>query len=245
MIIKIGRHTISFEKVTTIAYLCLLSLLLSLGTWQLNRSDEKRLFLKLQKQGETSEIVHLSTATVDDADLLRYRKVQVAGHYDEAHQFLLDNQISDGKAGYFVFTPFILQGEKQAVLVNRGWVPLNKNRIVLPDLTIHGSQIAIIGRINRFPSVGVKLAGAEIPSGNWPSLVQVADSDQIARKLGYPLFQFQIELDKNLPDGYKREWHTTTIMLPEQHTAYALQWFALALTLTLLFIGYSFKKNDD
>ncbi len=245
MIIKIGRYAIGLEKGTTIAYVCLLSLLLSLGTWQLHRSDAKRLFLKLQKQGEASEIVHLSTTTEDDADLLRYRKVQVTGHYDQAHQFLIDNQISDGKAGYLVLTPFIVQGESRAVLVNRGWLPLNKNRSVLPDITINTSQVTVSGRINRFPGVGMKLAGAEIPTDSWPSVVQVADSHQIAKKLGYPLFQFQIELDKDLPDGYKREWHTTTVMLPEQHTAYAFQWFALALTLTILFIGYSFKKNND
>jgi surfeit locus 1 family protein len=32
-------------------------------------------------------------------------------------------------------------------------------------------------------------------------------------------------------------------MLPEQHTAYAVQWFALAFTLTVLFLVYSFKKS--
>jgi surfeit locus 1 family protein len=54
---------------------------------------------------------------------------------------------------------------------------------------------------------------------------------------------FQIELDKNLADGFKREWQTATVMPPEQHIAYALQWFGLALTLTILFFWYSFKKQ--
>jgi surfeit locus 1 family protein len=89
------------------------------------------------------------------------------------------------------------------------------------------------------------LAGAEQPTDTWPSVVQVVDSEILAKKLDYPLFQFQIELDKDLPDGFKREWHTTTIMQPEQHTAYAFQWFALALTLTILFIWYSRKKKDE
>lgn len=245
MIINMGRYSLSLEKSTTIAYVCLVSLLLALGTWQLNRSEEKQLLLKSQAQGIASEIVYLSAATEDNADALRYRRAQVTGHYDEAHQFLIDNQISDGKAGYFVLTPFIVQGENKAILVNRGWVPLNKNRSILPDIKMNISPAVITGRINRFPSVGVKLAGAEIPTDSWPSVVQVVDGDVIAKKLGYPLFQFQLELDKELPDGFKREWQTTSSMLPEQHTAYAVQWFALALTLTLLFIGYSFKKNND
>ena len=234
-----------FEKAPTLAYLCLLPLLIALGIWQLGRSEEKRLFLEKQEQGmASSEILPLSTAIEDDADALRYKKVQAIGHYDLAHQFLIDNQISAGKPGYFVLTPFILQGEAKAVLVNRGWVPLNHDRSVLPEVQLKNQQTTVSGRINRFPSVGIKLAGAEIPTEGWPSVLQVIDTQVLAKKLAYPLFPFQIELDKNLPEGFKREWQTTTIMLPEQHTAYAVQWFALAFTLTLLFIWYSCKRND-
>jgi surfeit locus 1 family protein len=246
MIIKIGRYSITFEKAPTLAYLCLLPLLIALGTWQLGRSEEKRIFLKQQEQGlASSEIIQLSTAIEDNVDALRYKKVQATGHYDQAHQFLIDNQISSGKPGYFVLTPFVLQGENKAILVNRGWVPLNQDRSVLPDLQIKNHQAAVRGRINRFPSVGIKLAGAEIPTEGWPSVLQVVDSQVLAKKLAYPLFPFQIELDQDLPDGFKREWQTTTVMLPEQHTAYAIQWFALAFTLTILFIWYSFKRNDE
>ena len=246
MIIKIKRYSIIFEKAPTLAYLCLLPLLIALGIWQLGRSEEKRLFLEKQEQKlASSEILQLSSTTEDDAVALRYKKVQATGHYDQAHQFLIDNQINEGKAGYFVLTPFILQGGAKAVLVNRGWVPLNQKRSVLPDLQIKNEQINVMGRINRFPSVGIKLAGAEIPTEGWPSVVQVIDSQILAKKLDYSLFPFQIELDKDQAEGFKREWQTTTIMLPEQHTAYAIQWFALALTLTLLFIGYSCKRNDE
>ncbi len=234
-----------FEKAPTLVYLCLLPLLIALGIWQLGRSEEKRVFLEQQGQElASSEIIQLSKASEDNVDRLRYKKVQSTGHYDQAHQFLIDNQISAGKAGYFVLTPFVLQGEAKAVLVNRGWVPLNQQRSNLPDLQIGSEQTQVTGRINQFPSVGIKLAGAEIPTEGWPSVVQVVDSSVLAKKLGYSIFPFQIELDKDQPEGFKREWQTTTMMLPEQHTAYAIQWFALALTLTILFIWYSFKNND-
>jgi len=235
-----------FEKAPTLVYLCLLPLLIALGIWQLGRSEEKRIFLKQQQHAlASSEIIPLSTIVEDDVNALRYKKVQATGHYDQAHQFLIDNQISAGKAGYFVLTPFVLQGETKAVLVNRGWIPLNQDRSVLPDVQIRSHQTEVRGRINRFPSVGIKLAGAEIPSEGWPSVLQVVDSQILAKKLTYSLFPFQIELDKDLPEGFKREWQTTTVMLPEQHTAYAIQWFALAFTLTLLFFWYSYKRNDE
>jgi surfeit locus 1 family protein len=246
MIIKTGSYSITFEKAPTLAYLCLLPLLIALGIWQLGRSEEKRIFLEQQKQGlASSKIIQLSTTIEDNVDSLRYKKVQATGHYDQAHQFLIDNQISAGKAGYLVLTPFVLQGETKAVLVNRGWVPLNRDRSVMPEVRIRNEPTVVRGRINRFPGVGIKLAGAEIPSKSWPSVVQVVDSQVLATKLAYPLFSFQIELDKDLPEGFKREWQTTTIMLPEQHIAYAIQWFALAFTLTILFIWYSCKRNNE
>jgi surfeit locus 1 family protein len=245
MNIKTKRYSIIFEKVPTLTYVCLLPLLITLGVWQLGRAEEKRVFLEQQKQGLASEVIELSGAIEIDSEMSRYKKVQVSGHYDQTHQFLLDNQISAGKAGYFVLTPFVVQGEAKAVLVNRGWVPANNDRSILPDIQIKSEQTVITGRINRFPGVGIKLAGAEIPSDGWPSIVQVVNPQILAKKLAYPLFPFQIELDKDLPEGYKREWHISTIMQPEQHIAYAIQWFALALTLTILFFWYSCRKNDE
>lgn len=234
-----------FEKVPTLAYLAFLVLLCVLGTWQLSRSEEKRLFLEQQAQSKaSSDIIALSNQTDINDDKLRYKKTKATGHYDFAHQFLIDNQFSAGKVGYLVLTPFILQGETVGVLVNRGWVPLNPDRSVLPEIQIKSEASVVSGRINHFPSVGLKLTGAEIPTDNWPAVIQVVDVNVLAKKLVYPLMPFQIELDKDQQSGFKREWQATTVMLPEQHIAYAIQWFALAITLTILFIWYSYKKND-
>jgi surfeit locus 1 family protein len=244
MIIKTGSYSIKFAKAPTLAYLCLLPLLIALGIWQLGRAEEKRAFLEKQQQALASEVIELYGTADIDADAARYKKAKIAGRYDQTHQFLIDNQVSEGKAGYLVLTPFILQGGDKAVLVNRGWIPLNKDRKVLPDISIREQQAVVTGRINYFPAVGIKIAGAEIPTENWPSVVQVVDYQVLAKKLNYPLFPFQVELDQEAPEGYKRAWRTSTIMLPEQHTAYAMQWFALALTLTILFFWYSCRKHD-
>jgi surfeit locus 1 family protein len=142
-------------------------------------------------------------------------------------------------------TPLIIDRSLKAVLVNRGWVPLNQDRSNLPDINIINEQVVIKGRINYFPSVGIKLAGAEIPTAGWPSVLQVIDVSVLSEKLGYSIAAFQVELDKELPEGFKRDWQVTAIMLPEQHVAYAVQWFALAATLTVLFFWYSIKRSKD
>ena len=234
-----------FKKAPLLAYLCLLPVLLTLGVWQLNRADEKRVALRLQDQQQSAEILELS-GEIQEADKnIIYKNIHALGHFDDEHQFLLDNQVYKGRAGYIVLTPFRLKDANKAVLVNRGWLPVGNNRSDLPDVKVEGGEISITGRINHFPRVGMKLEGAEIPADNWPAVVQVIDINVLSKLLAYPLVNFQIELDKLSPNGYTREWQEASSMTPEKHRAYAVQWFLLALTLTVLFVKYGITKNHD
>ncbi|NOT84529.1 MAG: SURF1 family protein [Methylococcaceae bacterium] len=223
--------------------MAVLGTLLSLGFWQLDRADQKRVMLVQQQHMMVGGELLLNARIPDDLSLLKYRPVSVAGHFEGEHQFLIDNQHANGKVGYFVLTPFRLVGTDKAVLVNRGWLPLNVDRTKLPSLPISAAPMTLNGRVNSFPSVGIKLAGAEIPTKTWPAVVQVAEASVLAKSLGYPLFSFQIELDPAQPEGFLRVWQPASIMPPEQHVAYAVQWFGLALTFTVLFFWFNFKKT--
>lgn len=245
MTVNLGRIVFSCPLFLVVIYLLLLTLLLNLGFWQLNRAEEKRVLIEKQTQSMRASPLHLSADTEDSSDSLRYRKATVSGYYNITHQFLLDNQILKGKAGYFVLTPFILEGGKKAVLVNRGWIAANPNRQILPNVDMKNSQTTLSGRINHFPSVGIKLAGAGIPTQTSPALVQIVDTEILAKKLGYSLFSFQLELDADMTEGYTRDWQTTTLMPPQQHFGYAMQWFGLATALTFLFFWYSSKNTHD
>lgn len=223
-------------------FLAVFLLLLNLGFWQLGRADQKRLFLEKQQQMRNSAELVMDDNTPDDIESLKFRRVRITGEYDITHQFLLDNQHVNGKVGYFVLTPLLIKDSNKAVLVNRGWLPLNVDRRVLPELPVKLTSLSLTGRINSFPSVGIKLAGAEIPSLSRPSVVGVVDQQILARKLGYTLYSFQVELDAEQPEGYLREWHSQTVITPEKHIAYAVQWFGLALLLAVLFVRITIKK---
>lgn len=232
-------HTLSLAL-----YAFFLFFLLGLGFWQLTRATEKSHFLEQQQQATSKDTMTLTTIMSDNAASHRYRRIKLNGVYDASHQFLLDNQILKGQVGYFVVTPFRVQGSHRAVLVNRGWLPLNKDRRILPDVSITVLKNHLAGRINQFPGTGIILTGANTPTAGWPSVVQLVDYQVLAKKLGYPLFPFQIELDADMDEGYLREWKAVKIMLPQQHIAYAFQWFALAITLTYLFIRVS-RVSDE
>lgn len=223
-------------------YLLLVALLCNLGFWQLRRGAEKQNMLDAQQAALSAPALDLNGDVLIDAAKFRYRPASLRGHYDPAHQILLDNQILDGKAGYLVLTPFLPGNGQAAVLINRGWVSLGKSRDVAPDLAIAGQIETVQGRINRFPEPGIRLQGAEIPGDSWPVRVQVVDTGLLAEKLGYALADYQIELNPDQAEGYRREWKTAVAIPPEKHRAYAVQWFGLALALTVLFIWHSSRK---
>ena len=54
-----------------------------------------------------------------------------------SRQILIDNMVNGERAGYFVITPFALQGGGW-VLVNRGWVPLGASRAERPAIPVAG-----------------------------------------------------------------------------------------------------------
>ena len=246
MRITVGRVVFKCPFYLIIIYALVLTLLLNLGFWQLRRGEEKQALITQQAQQRLADALVLTATTPENTDDLRYRKVITTGHYDTEHQFLVDNQILNGKAGYFVLTPFILNEGKKAILVNRGWVAANPHRQILPNVTLKTEPtLSIKGRLNHFPSVGIKLAGAGIPTQTVPAVIQVVETAILEQKVGYALFPLQLELDSASPDGYTRQWQTTTLMPPERHKGYALQWFGLALTLTILFFWTSSKKTDD
>lgn len=245
MTIYLKHYEIKIQAIPMLVFIILLVLLIYLGNWQLSRSYEKQSILQAQQTAIHVKPIELSKLSDAEGSISRYLPVKAIGHYDVTHQFLLENQVLNGKVGYLVLTPFVLNDRSNAVLVNRGWLPAGQNRLILPDVTITTPPTEIEGRINWFPSVGLILAGAEQPSENWPSRVQVVNSRLLSEKLGYPLRNFQIELAENQPNGYQRSWQTSTLMPPEQHKAYAFQWFGLAFALTFLFIRYSIKKRHD
>ncbi|PKM13081.1 MAG: hypothetical protein CVV13_03060 [Gammaproteobacteria bacterium HGW-Gammaproteobacteria-3] len=245
MILKIGRCLLKLTIFEAMAYVCLMSLLILLGNWQLSRSHEKAALLAQQERNLHAPSIRLDLDEAQALENLRYRSVKLKGRFDGKHQFLIDNQIRHGKPGFFVMTPFFPENSRQAVLVNRGWIALPAQRSTLPDAALTRTQTVIKGRINQLPGVGWKLTGAEIPTDTWPALVQVIDHRVLSEKLGYPLAPFQIELDQNSGEGYLREWQVSeAVISPEKHVAYAMQWFGLALTLTVLFFWHSCKKHE-
>jgi surfeit locus 1 family protein len=243
MKINLGRFSYRFKPLTLLIYLLFMLLLVNLGIWQLNRSEEKQQFIQEQNNRIKLDPIVSVELLQQDLSEIRYRKVALQGSYDDRHQILINNQIKNGTVGYLILTPFFSQSMDKALLVNRGWIPHDELDSFLKNQTLKSDQ-TIIARINAFPSVGLKLTGADVPQGDWPVQVQVVNTTILAEMLGYSLYPFQVELAPEAPDGYLSDWTIAVSVTPEKHKAYAVQWFALALTLTILMLIVSNKTDD-
>ncbi|PHS72403.1 MAG: cytochrome oxidase biosynthesis protein [Cycloclasticus sp.] len=226
----------------TVLAILVLGLLLSLGFWQLDRAQQKQDLLDLQSSRMSLPAVELINITVSDNNM-RYLPVRVAGELDVAQQILIDNQVRHGIAGYSVLTPLRINSKK-AILLNRGWLPLGGDRNVLPDVTVQASNVQVSGKLDHFPTVGLKLDKADELSAGWPAITQVVDTDKVSKRLGYQVMPYQLLLNADEAEGYNRDW-VVMRMGPEKHHGYAFQWFALATSWVIIYFVLTVKRRCE
>jgi len=206
-------------------------LLISLGVWQLHRAAEKRLLLN--DFSAHAKMDYLKISDLDKAQkklsALRYFPIEAKGYYDNTHTILLDNKFYNHQLGYEILTPFFTKKNK-AILVNRGWIPRDAHIPKATDeQTIHGILYMPIKK----PFVLKKIP---IPSQpNWPLVEQGLQFDRFENELKIKIYPAVIWLNREERNGFVRDWHPI-FMPPQQHIAYAVQWWLLALTLLVIYI---------
>jgi len=224
---------------TTLLTIALIALLISLGLWQLRRADEKRALYDAFAAGtDTTLPMDLKTPPVR-----RFQHIEVGGHYDETRQILIDNMMDGARAGYFVITPFAMTGGGW-VLVNRGWVPLGASRAERPAIPVAGDTRQLRGRADHMPSPGIKMGTPIALAPPYPAVANFPSHVEIARLLHEPSWTAAAELvllDPGEPDGYVRHWSPPGFP-PMRHIAYAVQWFALAITLFIIYIVTNLRR---
>jgi surfeit locus 1 family protein len=240
--IKFQNRTFAPRLFTTLLTVVLIAMLISLGRWQLHRAAEKRvLFDSFAAGAQALQSIDLKTPKVQ-----RYSQVEADGHYDDTRQVLIDNMVNAERAGYFVITPFALQGGGW-VLVNRGWVPLGASRAARPVIPVAADARHIRGRADNLPSPGIRMG---IPAAlappypvvaNFPTQPQVA---QLLKESSWAPATDLILLDPKEPDGYVRDWSAPGFP-PMRHIGYAVQWFSLALALLVIYIVTNFRRSSQ
>lgn len=192
-----------------VVVLLLAALFVRLGIWQLDRLDERR------ERNRTVE-ARLRAAAVDVADLpsspdaARYRRVDLSGTYDAAHQVVVRFRSNGGAPGSWLVTPLRL-GDGRAVAVIRGWIPA-------------GAQPAVL----RPPTGRVELTGiVDRPRLARPDPVAVTDLRADGDDELYPWF-VQLATQTPPPAAGLPDPLPAPDLDEGPHFSYAMQWFGFA-----------------
>ena len=238
MAIQLGSRSFAPSLFGTLLVLVGVVSVSHLGVWQLTRAAEKRAILEQISAGEST------TRSLDspDNELPRYQTVSATGQYDAAHQLLLDNMPSlRGMPGFRVLTPFELSTGGW-ILVDRGWLPMGPTRATLPAIDVGGNERTIVGRLDEVPRPGMRL-GTPTNSTGWPRVLNFPEHADLERALDRRLGKRIVRLDPAQPDGYERTFAMRPDFGPNRHIAYAVQWFAIAVAMLVIYVFVNLKRK--
>ncbi|NEI35143.1 SURF1 family protein [Rhizobium leguminosarum] len=229
---------------TGILVLIALAILISLGTWQVERLHWKEgLLADIAARQAASPVpladIEAMAATGGD---IEYRKVTASGRYinnKERHFFATWH----GQTGYYIYTSLEL-ADGRTLFVNRGFVPFDNKE---PEMRMQGQltdQQTVTGLARE------KLPGKPswvVPDNDvaknifyWKDLDVMAESVGLEKAKVIPFF---VDADSTpnpagLPIG-----GVTQVDLPNDHLQYAFTWYGLAAVLVVVVAISWFRKG--
>ena len=205
-----------------------------LGFWQLDRHQERVAQNELGERRISSEPVSLEelVENTEDLESIEYRRVEVTGEYAPEDEVLIRSQVHLGTAGFHVITPLVKE-TGEAVLVNRGWVPLNMDQPPV-EASPPSGLVTVEGWIEL--SEQRPPLGPEDPPGRELGVLNRVDLERIAQQIPMaiePVYVIRTGDDDEPP---------IPVRIPAfddqgPHLAYAIQWFGFAL---VGLVGYYF-----
>lgn len=221
--------------------LLLCALMINLALWQYHRGQAKEVLMQRYVEADAAQPRDFDPAEAPRA--MEMLKRQASGTYLADRQLLLDNQSSQRRPGYHVWTPLQL-ADGSLLLVSRGWVPANPDRRQLPVVDVPAGPQDVVGFWRPLPAPGLRMAADNCAGRDYPRIVQyptVADLGCLYP--GQRVAAGLLLLSPQAAGGYERNWNLGVEAPPEKHYGYALQWAAFTATLLFLFIKLNLKRR--
>lgn len=232
---RFGVYQFRPTLVPTLAMIVMIALTLFLANWQLNRADQKRALQARYDLMQKDPAVTLPSKQTDSPSLL-YQKVSLQGRFDFSHQIYIDNKLYQGRAGYYVITPFHDDNSGSYVLVNRGWLAAG-NRAIAPQAEQVLGQVTVEGIVTNPYSRFLELSTATIQGRIWENL----HFKRYASTLPYAVQAVLIQQLNDTRDGLVRVWDRPDAGAA-MHMGYAVQWFAIATAILIIYLVLNVKR---
>lgn len=214
----------------------------SLGRWQMARMHEKQALLAQVEHTLAARQPQPLSHAADGRNGENFDWASGSGRFADAPAVLLDNQMREGRAGVRAYRVFLPDAAPTTpLLVELGWLPLDSQR-TLPGIEQPPGTLHLDGLLAPPPAGGLLNAAPQVqPDGTL--LATTLQPQALASALGQPQLAARVlKLDPALPIGHERDLDVLPNTLPpEKHLGYAVQWFALALTVLLTAVFLSWR----
>lgn len=214
----------------SIMTLCGITVLCTLGTWQLQRLEWKKNILEKLDTEFAKPITDIPLLSTDEIITVpEYTRAKIQGHFNPSQSIKLGPRTKEGETGYNLYTAFTLKKD-QTILVNRGWIPANWVDTQTPDAD---TQI-IWGTITNPPKPNNFTPENKPEKQEWYDL----NLTQIAQEKGIPKILPVILIE----EGTTKNNQTippirieTKPKFQNNHLQYAFFWFSMAAALLSIF----------
>jgi surfeit locus 1 family protein len=206
-----------------------MALFVRLGFWQLDRLDQKRTYnATLAARWQQEPFILSSEQLPADLSELEYRRVTAEGYFDYDNQLVLKSQVYRDAVGVALLTPFVME-DNRAVLVARGWVPLDRSAPQFwPEMeeAVDAPMIGLIRPSETLPN-GAQSTPPASPQTEWYRI----DIPSIQAQMPYQLEPVWIQ---QLPEAARPVDQLPVREEPmaldsSTHMSYAVQWFSFAI----------------
>ena len=210
-----------------------IGLFISLGFWQLRRHDERAGIDARLEDRIAAAPIDAAAARELEIDAVDLRRVSATGVFDTSEELILQARSFNGRSGHNVLTPLVLD-TGEAIIVNRGWVPIDVVGPPVADAAPGRGTVTIVGVAR--PTEVRRGLGPTDPADGVLDRVNRVDLARIQQQSSHPLAGFYLQLlePANLT-GFPLTLDEPVPGGGPPHLAYAVQWFLFSLVVG---VGY-------
>lgn len=220
----------------SLATLAALVVLLSLGTWQLQRMAWKESLIAHAEAQLAAPALPLPSGDLSGLD---FRRVAASGAYLHDLAFAFGFSAEAGRPGGRLITPLRLV-DGRVILVDRGWMPED----LLPPHVPVGIEPAGTVALEGIARWRGDTARGWMSPDDTPDLRRWYNWDvpAMSAALGLLVEPLQLVLEQSEgPEGLPKA-ERVSLDFPNDHLSYAITWYGLALVLVVIYILFSSTK---
>ena len=227
----------NFKSKILIFAIIFVPITISLGMWQIERANEKKLIIA----NYDKLLVSAPIALQKNQMLNNWQPIETTGTYEDTIVYE-DNAINNGKAGFKVYHLF-RNDDGTFIFIHRGFIERNLIKNNLPEVEIPTEKKSIYGT-TLFKQNNTFVKNIEESDSR---IIQEFNASLLIDK--YPMLKdkylhpFLFNLDIRDVDKYQ-PIEKPVNMTASKHIGYAIQWFGLCAALIILTI-YAYRRKGE